>query len=94
MKEVPKRQVIKEPELRESHQMRAHEASNDGVLLEVHKLNGIRNGVSSAPGTGHFSTMRNPHDGKNGIILQQQQCHDDLSQAAPTPGVSGHQKQM
>ncbi|KAK7291243.1 hypothetical protein RIF29_06222 [Crotalaria pallida] len=91
---VPKRQVIKEPELHECHQMRAHEASNGGVPIEAHKLNGIRNGVSSALGTGHFSTVRNPHNSKNGIILRQQQCHGDISQAAPTPEVCGHQKQI
>ncbi|TKY57634.1 hypothetical protein E2542_SST14684 [Spatholobus suberectus] len=83
--EVPKRQVIKETELYECHQMRAHEVSKRGVLLEVHSLNGIKNGVTS-------STVRNPHESKN-IILQQQCHYRDISQAVPTPVVYGHQKQ-
>ncbi|KAJ1382570.1 hypothetical protein SESBI_44128 [Sesbania bispinosa] len=83
--EAPKRQVIKETELYECHQMRAHEGSKRGVLLEVHNMKGMRNGVISA-------TVRNPHESKNGIL--QQQCHyRDISQAAPTPRVYGPQKQ-
>ncbi|XP_061355831.1 uncharacterized protein LOC133300326 isoform X2 [Gastrolobium bilobum] len=81
--EVPKRHVIKEPELYECHQM--NEGTNCGVLLEVHNLNGMRNGVISA-------TVRDPHESKNGIL--QQQCHyRDISQAAPIHGGYGPQKQ-
>lgn len=92
--ELPKRRVIEEPELHECHQMRAHEGSKSGVLLEVHKLNGMRNGVTSAPGTSQFATVRNLHESKN--VILQQQCHNrDISQAASTTrGVYGPQKQV
>ncbi|XP_057424664.1 uncharacterized protein LOC130718171 isoform X2 [Lotus japonicus] len=84
--EVPKGQVIKEPEIYECHQMRAHEGSKHGVLLEVHSLNRMRNGVPSA-------TVRNPQESQNCIL--QQQCHyGDISLAAPTTEVYGTQKQQ
>ncbi|XP_027329660.1 uncharacterized protein LOC113846042 isoform X3 [Abrus precatorius] len=83
--EVPKRQVTKESELFECHQMRAHEGSKSGVLLEVHNITGMGNGIASA-------TVRNPHKSKN-VILQQQCHYRDISQATPTPGVYGPQKQ-
>ncbi|RDY13011.1 hypothetical protein CR513_02127, partial [Mucuna pruriens] len=83
--EVPKRRVIKETELYECHQMRAHEGSKHGVHLEVHSLNGMKNGITS-------SSVRNPHESKN-IILQQQCHYRDISQSAPKPVVYGPQKQ-
>ncbi|KAK7321805.1 hypothetical protein VNO77_32759 [Canavalia gladiata] len=99
---VPKKQVIKETELYENHQMRAHDGSKCEVLLEVPNINGMRNGVTS-------STVRKPHENKNAVLQQQchvrkphenknavlqQQCHyRDISQAAPTPGVYGPQNQ-
>lgn len=86
--EVPKKGIIKESELYECHEKRAHEGQNCGVLLEIHSLNRMRNGVTS-------TTVRNPCESKNGIL--QQQCHySDISQAAPspTPGVYGPQKQV
>ncbi|XP_061373300.1 uncharacterized protein LOC133315650 [Gastrolobium bilobum] len=90
--EVPKRQVAKEPELYECHQMRGHQGSKCGTLMEVHDLNGMRNGNSSASGTVHSATTRNSHETKSGILLQQ--CHyHDISQAPPTPGAYGQQKQ-
>ena len=55
--------------------MREHEGSKRGVLLEVHSLNRMKNGITS-------STMRNPHESKN-IILQRQWHYQDISQAAP-----------
>lgn len=83
---MPKGQVIKEPEIYECHQMRAHERSKHGVLLEVHNLNRMRNGVTSA-------TVRNPQESQNCIL--QQQCHyGDISLAAPTTEVYGTQKQQ
>ncbi|KAG4925023.1 hypothetical protein JHK87_050563 [Glycine soja] len=53
--EVPKTQVIKQYEVFECHEMREHEGSKRGVLLEVHSLNTMKNGITS-------STMRNPHE--------------------------------
>lgn len=82
--ELSKRQVIKEAELYESHQMRAHEGSKGGVLLDLHSSNGMKNGITS--------TVRNPHESKN-IILQQQYHYRDTSKAAPTPVVYVPQKQ-
>ncbi|KHN39430.1 hypothetical protein glysoja_016817 [Glycine soja] len=83
--EVPKTQVIKESELFGCHQMREHEGSKRGVLLEVHSSNRMKIGITS-------STLRNPHESKN-IILQRQSHYRDISQAAPTPVVYGPQKQ-
>lgn len=83
--ELSKRQVIKEAELYESHQMRAHEGSKGGVLLDLHSSNGMKNGITS--------TVRNPHESKN-IILQQQYHYRDTSKAAPTPVVYVPQKQV
>ncbi|KAL2319077.1 hypothetical protein Fmac_032953 [Flemingia macrophylla] len=83
--EVSKRQVTIETDLFECRQMKAHEGPKQGVIPEVHSLNEMKNGVTS-------STVGNPHEHKN-IILQQQCHYGDLSQAAPTPVVSGPQKQ-
>ncbi|KAG4955202.1 hypothetical protein JHK87_040796 [Glycine soja] len=77
--------VIKESELFGCHQMREHEGSKRGVLLEVHSSNRMKIGITS-------STLRNPHESKN-IILQRQSHYRDISQAAPTPVVYGPQKQ-
>nr|KYP74869.1 hypothetical protein KK1_007562 [Cajanus cajan] len=82
--EVSKRHVIKETDLFECHQMKAQEGSKRGVPLEVHSLNGMKNGVTS--------TVRHPHESNN-IILQQQCHYRDISQAAPTPMMYGPQKQ-
>ena len=84
--EVPKTQVIKESELFGCHQMREHEGSKRGVLLEVHSLNRMKNGITS-------STVRNPHESMN-IILQWQCHYRNISQAAPTPVMYGPQKQV
>jgi len=83
--EMPKRQVVKETKLFDSHQPRAHEGSKHGILLEAHSLNGMKNGTSS--------TVRNPNESKN-IILQQQCQYREISQSASTPVVYGPQKQV
>ena len=66
--------------------MRKHKGSKRGVLLEVHSLNKLKNGITS-------SIVMNPHESKN-IILQRQCHYRDISQAAPTPVVYGPQKQV
>ena len=66
--------------------MREHEGSKCGVLLEVHNLNRMKNGITC-------STVRIPHESKN-IILQRKCHYRDISQAAPRPVVYGPQKQV
>ncbi|KAK7280745.1 hypothetical protein RJT34_25812 [Clitoria ternatea] len=84
--ESPKRQVIKEYELYDCHQMRAQEPKQ-GVFLEVHNLNIMSKGVTS-------STVKSPQESKTKNVILQRQCHyRDISQAAPTPEVYGPQKQ-
>lgn len=91
--EVSRRQVTKEPELNECQHMRVHQGSKCGVLMEVHSLNGMRNGISSAAGTVHSATVRNSHETQNGIL--QQLCHyQGMSQDPPTTMVDGPQKQV
>ncbi|RDX93621.1 hypothetical protein CR513_24085, partial [Mucuna pruriens] len=90
--EVSKRQVGKEHELYdECHQMRAHQGSKCGVLMEAQDLNWLRSGNSSATGTVHSATTSNSRETKNGIL--QHGLYHHISQAPPTPGVYGPQKQ-
>lgn len=85
--EAPNKGVSKESKLNERHEMRTHEGSKRGALSEVHNLNGMRNGVTCA-------TVRNHHESKSGILLQQMQCHySNMSHAAPRP-VCDPQKQV
>ncbi|KAJ1375206.1 hypothetical protein SESBI_51263, partial [Sesbania bispinosa] len=91
--EMPKRQVAKEPELYECHQIREHQGSKCEVQMETHNLSGMRYGNSSAAGTAHSATVRNSHETNNGILQQQCNYHD-ISQAPPTPGVYGPQKKQ
>lgn len=84
--ESPKQKVIKESNLRGCHETGASERSKYRVLSEVQNLNRMINGVVTC------DTVRNPNESKNGILLQQ--CHyGEISQAASTSGVYGHQKQ-
>lgn len=85
--ESPKQKVIKESNLRGCHETGASERSKYRVLSEVQNLNRMINGVVTC------DTVRNPNESKNGILLQQ--CHyGEISQAASTSGVYGHQKQV
>ncbi|KAK7352249.1 hypothetical protein VNO80_17668 [Phaseolus coccineus] len=89
--EVSRRLVGKGHELYESHQARVHEGSKCGVLMEAHNLNWMKSGNSNAAGTVHSATMSNSRETKNGIL--QHGLYHDISQATPTPGVHGPQKQ-
>ncbi|KAK7283413.1 hypothetical protein RIF29_12912 [Crotalaria pallida] len=86
--EVSKGQVKKESDIYECHLTRVKQGSKCGVLIEAHNMNGTRNGISSAVGTVHSSSMRNSHENKNDIFRQH-----DISQAPPTPRVNGPQNQ-
>ncbi|KAK7310964.1 hypothetical protein RJT34_08782 [Clitoria ternatea] len=90
--DVPKSQAGKEPELYECHQMKAHQGSKCEVPMEAHSLNWMRNENTYAAGTVHSVSMRNSNETKNGVP-QQQGHYQDMSQASPTPGVYGPQKQ-
>ncbi|TKY45517.1 hypothetical protein E2542_SST30517 [Spatholobus suberectus] len=89
--EVSKRQVGKEHELNECHQMRVHQGSKCGVLMDAHNLNWMRSGNSPATGTVHSPTTSNSRETKNGLL--QHGHYHDISQAPLTPGVYGPQKQ-
>jgi len=91
--EVSRRLVGKgHDELYESHQARVHEGSKCGVLMEARNLNWMRSGNNNAAGTVHSAAMSNSRETKNGIL--QHGLYHDISQALPTPGVHGPQKQV
>ena len=79
--------------LERPNQMRGREGPKRCVLAEVHELNGIKNEATSAPITCHSATVNNSHESKNGIPLQQH-LYNGMSQAVPSTGVYGPQKQV
>ncbi|KAI5392785.1 uncharacterized protein LOC127093466 isoform X3 [Lathyrus oleraceus] len=85
--EVSKQGAIKESKLHECNEMRVPDGSKREASLEIHNVNGMRNGAIC-------TTARNTNESKNGSSTLLQQCHyGEISQATPTPGVYDPQKQ-
>lgn len=86
--EVSKQGAIKESKLHECNEMRVPDGSKREASLEIHNVNGMRNGAIC-------TTARNTNESKNGSSTLLQQCHyGEISQATPTPGVYDPQKQV
>lgn len=90
-----KEHVAKEPDLYEGNQIRVNQGSKSRVLMEAQNSNGTRNRNSSADGTVSSTSFWRFPETKNGIPPHK--CHYidiSQSQAPPTPGVYGPQKQV
>ncbi|KAF7817642.1 uncharacterized protein G2W53_031611 [Senna tora] len=69
----------------QTDQLRANEGSRHGVVMEVHNLNTVRSGITSASGTGHSDSVMDSHETKN-CNLQQPRRYLDLSKEADQCG--------
>ncbi|XP_004500942.1 uncharacterized protein [Cicer arietinum] len=92
--EVSNRQVAKKPELYECQQIKVHQGSKCGVLIQAQDSNATRNGNDYAAGTVHSASLDNSPETKNGILQQKCNYLDiSQSQAPPLPTIYGPQKQ-